>query len=134
LWRQELDDEVILEKVKTLQTRAKMDKQQLICLLFESLFDDELLDNFDEKARIFKLFKEEDETFSERTLFSIEKLCQNESTLVPTVWDIIRLFMKKELVTTSSLKKWQTNPNSDIDPSVSNQIRSLTQPHISSLE
>jgi translation initiation factor 2 beta subunit (eIF-2beta)/eIF-5 len=130
LWKQELDDEDILGKVKM---RMMLDKEQLICLLFESLFDDELLDNFDEKARIFKLFKE-DEKFSERTLFSIEKLCQNESTLLPTVWDIIRLFMKKELVSISSLKKWQANPNSDIDPSVSNQIRSLTQTHIASLE
>jgi len=133
LWKQELDDEDILGKVKTLQSRLKVDKEQLVCLLFESLwFDDELLDNFDEKARIFKLFKEEGETFSERTLFCIEKLCQNESTLLPTVWDIIRLFMKKELVTISSLKKWQANPNSDIDPSISNQIRSLTQPHVAS--
>jgi hypothetical protein len=134
LWKQYPDNPQIVSQAKAIQKQNKWDSEHFIRVIFQSLFDKDILSAFDQKLEIYKLFKQDSEQFYRTTLICIEELCQSESTILPSISNIVEQIYQKELVSYTALKDWQDHPNPDIDKTIAHQIRASTEPLISGLK
>jgi len=126
-WKLDPTDNEIISQVEEFQLHHNLDNEKLLSLLFQSLFDKNILYSFEQNSKIYSLFKNL-EQFQSTTLFCIEQLCEKEESLLPSIVNnIIQPLLRKEVLTKEGIIYWQGNPRNEISVNISQQIRDLSK-------
>jgi len=121
-WRLDPKDTEIIAQIQEFQEDNKLDNEQLITNIFESLFGDKnIFSLLEQKCKIYRLFKDK-EQFQQITLYSIEKLCEKEESLLPSIVNLLQHFLQKKLLTQEELIHWHNNPRIDISNNISQPL------------
>jgi len=131
-WEQKPDKQEILSKVEQIQTKQGWTADQMLRIVFGSLFDKDILDEFDSKAEIYSLFTSSPK-YEGTTLFCIEKLCTLEKSIIPFVATILEKFYDHQLLKAENIKQWFEHMHPKIDKNLAQQIRENAKPFVENL-
>jgi len=112
----------IISKVEEIRVQQGWTSDQILRVVFASLFDKDILTDFERKADIFNLFMDSPKS-QETTLYCVEKLCSMEKSIISPISTILEKFYDKKLLTKATLQKWFEHPHPKIDKKISQQIR-----------
>jgi len=76
-WKLDPKEDEIIPQVEIFQEHNQFNNEQLIQVLFQSLFNKKILFQLEQNCKIYSLFKDK-EQFQQTTLFCIEQLCEKE--------------------------------------------------------
>jgi len=131
-WEQKPSKEEILSRAEKIQTQQKWTSDQMLRVVFSSLFDKDILINFDSKVEIYGLFLNSPKS-QETTLFCIEKLCTLEKSVIPSVASVLEQFYSHQLLSAENIKNWFEHPHPKIDQKLAQQIRNNSTKFVENL-
>jgi len=131
-WEQKPSKEEILSRAEKIQTQQKWTSDQMLRVVFSSLFDKDILINFDSKVEIYGLFLNSPKS-QETTLFCIEKLCTLEKSVIPSVASVLEQFYNHQLLSAENIKNWFEHPHPKIDQKLAQQIRNNSTKFVENL-
>jgi len=121
-WESKPSNSDIIFKVEEIQSQQGWTSDQMLRVVFASLYDKEILSDFERKADIFKLFMNSPKS-QETALYCVEKLCTMEKSIVSSISSILEKFYEKKVLDKPTLQKWFEQPHPKIDKKLSQQIR-----------
>jgi len=127
-WKLDPSTEEILEQIPVFQEKNELQNDELLGVIFDSLFDKTILTHLDQKCKIYLLFKEKYKAeYYSSTLDDLECLCQQEDSVYSSINTIIEHFLQYQILDQDSLKVWYDNPSPTINADFSQQIRQQTK-------
>jgi len=127
-WKLNPSDEEILEQITIFQEENELHNNELISIIFDSLFDKNFLTQFDQKCKIYLLFKEKFKVeYYSSTLYYLECLCKKEDSVYSSINTILEHFLQHHILDQESLNVWYDNPSPSINTDFSQQIRQQTK-------
>jgi len=94
-WESKPSNSDIIFKVEEIQAEQGWTSDQMLRVVFASLYDKEILSDFERKADIFKLFMNSPKS-QETALYCVEKLCTMEKSIVSSISSILEKFYEKK--------------------------------------
>eukprot|EP01125_Pyxidicula_operculata_P003413 TRINITY_DN1417_c0_g1_i1.p1 TRINITY_DN1417_c0_g1~~TRINITY_DN1417_c0_g1_i1.p1 ORF type:complete len:414 (-),score=143.34 TRINITY_DN1417_c0_g1_i1:109-1326(-) len=132
-WETDPTPEVIVSKVKQLQSVQGYNETVLLRTIFASLFDKNIRQRFYKKAETLQLFVPSQKE-QKMVLMCIEKLAEIEPSTVDHMAHILNGFYEENVLDEAILKKWFKNPSDKFDAKLSKKIREVAKPFIEWLE
>jgi len=121
-WESKQSNSEITSKVEEIRVQQGWTSDQILRVVFASLFDEDILTDFERKADIFILFIDSPKS-QETTLYCVEKLCTLEKSIISSICTILEKFYEKKVLNKATFQKWFEHPHPKIDKKISQQIR-----------
>lgn len=113
----------VAEDVHGLQSAQGWTDVQVFNLVFGSLFDANLEQNFETKANFMHVFVKGPKE-QKQLLFCLERLSQKEPSVIPQISSILQEFYELDMVSDDIVFDWFEEPNKKIPANVAREVRS----------
>jgi len=131
-WEQKPSKQEILTKGEEIRADQGWTSDQMLRVVFGSLFEKDVLEGFENKAEIYTLFMSSPKS-QETTLYCIEKLCTLSQSNIPIVATILEQFYNHQLLKAANIKHWFENLHPKIDKKLAQKIRDQAKPFVENL-